>query len=63
MDLTLWQDPAWDAYGVPQAYRPTAIAAVTAVADTQPVMVAAALLGATGRGAATQPTSTTPDEV
>ena len=62
VDLTLWQNPAWDAYGVPQAYRPAAIAAVTAMADTQPVMVAAALLGATGQAPATPATAPTPDQ-
>lgn len=47
VDLDLWQNPAWESFGVPQVYRPAAIAAVTAMADTQPMIVAAALLGAT----------------
>jgi hypothetical protein len=49
IDLTLWQNAAWDDFGLPTVYRTAAIAAVTAMADTQPVLVAAALLGATGQ--------------
>lgn len=62
VDLTLWQNPAWDQFGVPQAYRPAAIAAVTAMADTQPVVVAAALLGATGQTTASPSNVTTLDQ-
>lgn len=63
VDLDLWQNPAWESFGVPQVYRPAAIAAVTAMADTQPMIVAAALLGATTPAASGTPltTTTTPD--
>lgn len=62
VDLSMWQNPAWDAFGVPQAYRPAAIAAVTAMADTQPIMVAAALLGATTQAPASPTAAATQDE-
>lgn len=55
IDLNLWQNPAWEEHGLPQVYRPAAIAALTDLADSQPVVLASALLGATGSQSPTVP--------